>query len=69
MRWWERLFFWRWLKRHRERMVREAAVESEFQKVFKDAEARRGDLKSAIEELKLDRQRRQTLGIDRPSIG
>ena len=67
MKWWEYLMFWRWLgtwlKERRTRRLKEAAVESDFQKLLSEAEERRGDLQDAVKTLREDRERRQASSL------
>lgn len=69
---WEHLMVWRWFDdwRHKrqERRAREAETEAKFQALLCEAEDRRGDLTTAVVELREDRERRQAASLRRPRM-
>ncbi len=60
---------WQWFGNwRRERLAREAETEAKFKALLNEAEDRRGDLTTAVVELREDRERRQAESLRRPRM-
>lgn len=72
MRWWEYLMFWRWIgtwwSHHQEKVAQEAAVEDKFKALLREGEERRGDLQTAVQELRKTREQRQAESLRKTRV-
>ena len=68
MAWWEYLKVWEFAGVWRQERQERLAQEAKFKELLHEAETRRGDLQTAVVELREDRERRQAASMRRPMI-